>query len=62
MSSKEIARTTNLSERTVRYALKILRDQGLVREIFLLEDARRRVYTLNLGFEKFDEPIKVGSF
>ncbi|AEH24512.1 helix-turn-helix domain-containing protein [Pyrococcus yayanosii] len=43
-SSREIAQLTNLSERTVRHALKILKGSGLVREVFLLGDTRRRVY------------------
>jgi len=43
-SSKELARKTNLSERTVRYALKILKENGLVEEIFFLRDARKRGY------------------
>ncbi|USS41435.1 HTH domain-containing protein [Thermococcus aggregans] len=44
MSSKELAKRTNLSERTVRYALKILKEKDLVEEIFFLKDARRRGY------------------
>ncbi|ALV63227.1 hypothetical protein ADU37_CDS15280 [Thermococcus sp. 2319x1] len=44
ISSKELARKTNLSERTVRYALKILKEKELVEEIFFLRDARRRGY------------------
>ncbi|NJE27011.1 ArsR family transcriptional regulator [Thermococcus sp. MV5] len=44
ISSKELARKTNLSERTVRYALKVLKENGLVEEIFFLRDARRRGY------------------
>ncbi|KUK16613.1 HTH domain-containing protein [Thermococcus sp. 101 C5] len=44
VSSKELARKTNLSERTVRYALKILKEKELVEEIFFLRDARRRGY------------------
>ncbi|RLF83815.1 hypothetical protein DRN48_07240 [Thermococci archaeon] len=44
ISSKELARRTNLSVRTVRYALKILKENGLVEEIFFLRDARKRGY------------------
>jgi len=44
VTSKELARRTNLSERTVRYALKVLKEKELVEEIFFLRDARRRGY------------------
>ena len=44
LSSKEIARLTSLSERTVRYALRILKQKGLVEEVFFLGDTRRRGY------------------
>ncbi|ACS90463.1 MULTISPECIES: winged helix-turn-helix domain-containing protein [Thermococcus] len=44
ISSKELARKTSLSERTVRYALKILKENELVEEIFFLRDARKRGY------------------
>ncbi|WP_223209030.1 MULTISPECIES: winged helix-turn-helix domain-containing protein [Pyrococcus] len=50
MSSKEIAKRTNLSERTVRYAIKLLKDSGIVKEVYLLQDARKRVYVLSENF------------
>ncbi|WP_331695916.1 HTH domain-containing protein [Pyrococcus abyssi] len=37
----------NLSDRTVRYALKILKERGFIKEIVLLGDARKRVYALS---------------
>nr|WP_281070709.1 helix-turn-helix domain-containing protein [Pyrococcus horikoshii] len=62
MSSKEIAEVTNLSERTVRYALKILKSYGIVKEIFLLKDARKRVYATNLRSEDLEKAIEISSF
>ncbi|WP_237710124.1 HTH domain-containing protein [Pyrococcus sp. ST04] len=58
-----MAKATNLSERTVRYALKILKENGIVREIFLLEDARKRVYTINntTNLEQLKESIEVSA-
>jgi DNA-binding transcriptional ArsR family regulator len=44
LSSKEIAYKAAMSERTVRHALKILKEHGLVEEIFFLGDMRRRGY------------------
>ncbi|MFA4641446.1 winged helix-turn-helix domain-containing protein [Pyrococcus kukulkanii] len=63
MSSKELAKATNLSERTVRYALKVLKDSGIIREIYLLEDARKRLYMVNPGFklEQGQNGIKISA-
>ncbi|MFA4646218.1 helix-turn-helix domain-containing protein [Pyrococcus kukulkanii] len=63
MSSKELAKATNLSERTVRHALKVLKDSGMIREIYLLEDARKRLYALNPGLklEHIHDGIKISA-
>jgi len=43
-STKELARLTGLSERTVRYALSILAEKGLVERAVNIRDPRSRVY------------------
>jgi len=42
-SRKQILNETKMPERTLRYAIKTLKDKGLVRE-FIGFDARSRVY------------------
>ena len=46
LSSKEISLKTQMSERTVRYALKVLKEKGFVEEVYILGDMRRRGYKL----------------
>ncbi|WP_423746518.1 ArsR family transcriptional regulator [Haladaptatus sp. SPP-AMP-3] len=42
----ELAEKTLLSERTVRYATQGLRSLGVVEQVYVLGDARRRKYRL----------------
>ncbi|MEM2636864.1 MAG: hypothetical protein QXL15_00785 [Candidatus Korarchaeota archaeon] len=43
-TTTEIENTTLLSQRTVRYAIKVLMKIGLVRRIFNLQDMRQSMY------------------
>ncbi|WP_048151414.1 winged helix-turn-helix transcriptional regulator [Palaeococcus ferrophilus] len=47
-SSKELSEKAGMSERTVRYALGILKEKGIVEELYLLGDTRRRTYRLRV--------------
>jgi DNA-binding transcriptional ArsR family regulator len=47
----ELLRLTKLPERTLRHNLSALRKQGLVGEVFLLGDMRRKVYFLRKGLQ-----------
>ena len=44
MTHKDIVMRTNLSPRTVRYALKILKEKNLLVEKFNFRDARQIIY------------------
>ena len=44
MTHKEIVRSSNLAPRTVRYALKKLKDNDLIIEKFNFRDARQIIY------------------
>src|SRR5665648_60029 len=46
LTQKEIIRETYLPPRTVRYALKILRAEGLIEEKLYVKDARQCLYGL----------------
>ena len=46
ISTKEIIAATGLSERAVKYALKALKLGGLVSEISLIDDMRRKLYRM----------------
>ena len=46
ISQKEIIAATGLSERAVKYALKELKIKGLISEIALIGDMRRRRYKM----------------
>ena len=48
ISQKDIAAATGLSERAVKYALSILESSGLVVELFILNDLRKKMYTLKV--------------
>jgi DNA-binding MarR family transcriptional regulator len=47
VSSRSIAEKINMPDRTVRYALKILKSKDFVRMRIILGDTRKRIYTLN---------------
>ncbi|UCE14210.1 MAG: hypothetical protein JSV04_03285, partial [Candidatus Heimdallarchaeota archaeon] len=47
LKPREIERYTSLSNRTIRYALKILVDDMLVRRVPDLHDLRTHFYTIN---------------
>lgn len=47
VSSRSIAEKINMSNRTVRYALKILKSRDLVIMKIILGDTRKRIYTIN---------------
>ncbi|HOS81279.1 MAG TPA: helix-turn-helix domain-containing protein [Methanolinea sp.] len=44
MTHKEIVKKSGLAPRTVRYALKKLKEQNLIAEKFNFEDARQVIY------------------
>jgi len=46
LTSKDIARQTCLSARTVRYALNRLRKEKILQERFYFQDARQSLYGL----------------
>ncbi|BDB99282.1 MarR family transcriptional regulator [Saccharolobus caldissimus] len=43
---KELQEQTKLPTRTLRYALKILREKGLIKTLPCLDDARERMYSI----------------
>ena len=47
MTQKELVMETSLSSRTVRYALKRLKDEGIVVERYYFIDARQSLYGLD---------------
>lgn len=48
MTHKELVRLSNLAPRTVRYALKKLKDNGMIIEKFNFRDARQILYEYKL--------------
>ncbi|MFQ6088724.1 MAG: HTH domain-containing protein [Candidatus Methanofastidiosia archaeon] len=46
-TSGELKRKTGLPDRTLRYALKILRENDFIRIKIDLKDTRRRIYVKN---------------
>lgn len=46
VDTTELAEQTLLCERTVRYATKGLRSLGVIEQVYVLGDARRRKYRL----------------
>ncbi len=42
----ELVEETGLCKRTIKHALRLLREAGLIKIITCLKDARRRIYTL----------------
>ncbi|RLF89500.1 hypothetical protein DRN43_03675 [Thermococci archaeon] len=46
LSSRELSLKSRMPERTIRYALRILKEKGFVEEIYLLGDTRKRRYKL----------------
>ncbi|WP_435178972.1 MarR family transcriptional regulator [Halorussus sp. AFM4] len=48
MTQSQIAEESLLPDRTVRYALNRLDDEGIVSSRFSFSDARKRLYTLDL--------------
>ncbi|NHN58436.1 MULTISPECIES: helix-turn-helix domain-containing protein [Halorussus] len=48
MTQSQIAEESLLPDRTVRYALNRLDDEGVVSSRFSFSDARKRLYTLDL--------------
>ena len=49
LTQKDIINKTYLPARTVRYALKRLREEDLIQERFYFQDARQSLYGLNPG-------------
>ncbi len=47
LTHKELVRLSNLAPRTVRYALKKLKDNGMIIEKFNFRDARQILYEYN---------------
>lgn len=43
---KDLQEQTKLPTRTLRYALKILREKGLIKTLPCLDDARERMYSI----------------
>jgi len=43
---KELQEQTKLPTRNLRYALKILREKGLIKTLPCLDDARERMYSI----------------
>ncbi|MCY0858811.1 MAG: winged helix-turn-helix transcriptional regulator [Sulfolobaceae archaeon] len=43
---KELQDETGLPTRTLRYALRVLKNRGLIKVLPCLEDARERIYSL----------------
>ena len=48
LTQSQIAEESLLPDRTVRYALNRLDDEGIVNSRFSFSDARKRLYTLDL--------------
>jgi transcription initiation factor IIE alpha subunit len=46
MTHKDLVKNTHLAPRTVRYALKKLKDQKLIIELFNFHDARQIIYQI----------------
>jgi len=55
MKFKELQEVTGLSTRTLRYALKVLKDNGYIKVFPCLEDARERLYAIEECYKVSDE-------
>ncbi|MEM0122835.1 MAG: MarR family transcriptional regulator, partial [Saccharolobus sp.] len=53
---KDLQEQTKLPTRTLRYALRILREKGLIKTLPCLDDARERMYSVVL---QEDEWLKI---
>jgi predicted HTH transcriptional regulator len=48
-TTQQLLQITKLPERTLRYNLAILKSKGFVKEIFILNDMRKKLFYLNGG-------------
>ncbi|MEK6837151.1 MAG: hypothetical protein AABX69_00740 [Nanoarchaeota archaeon] len=48
VSQKDIIASTGLSERSVKYSLAFLENSGVISGLYLLNDLRRKIYTLRV--------------
>ena len=46
-SRKQLLELTNLPDRTLRYNISLLKKQGRIREVLVLEDMRRKAYVIS---------------
>jgi DNA-binding MarR family transcriptional regulator len=54
-SKQQLLKVINVPERTLRYNLSILKRQGYVKEIIVLNDMRKKMFFLtNKGDEKYE--------
>ncbi len=49
MTQKELVARTSLSGRTIRYAIKRLKEEGFIVERYYFTDARQSLYSLDEG-------------
>jgi len=52
---KELQEATGLPTRTLRYALKVLKENGYIKVFPCLEDARERLYAIEECYKVSDE-------
>ena len=52
---KELQEATGLPARTLRYALKVLKDNGYIKVFPCLEDARERLYVIDECYKVNEE-------
>ena len=52
---KELQEASGLPTRTLRYALKVLKDNGYIKVFPCLEDARERLYAIEECYKVSDE-------
>ena len=52
---KELQEVTGLPTRTLRHALKVLKDNGYIKVFPCLEDARERLYAIEECYKVSDE-------
>lgn len=58
LTQTELAESSLLPARTVRYALDALREAGIVEERLYIQDARKRLYVLTVDDERSETPEK----
>lgn len=46
-TTQKLLKITKLPERTLRYNISILKKQGIVKEIIVLNDLRKKMFSLN---------------